>query len=63
MKEWGYGEGYRYAHDEGGLAGRRDVPARRARGERFYEPKASGYEAKLREHLERLRKAKARDGE
>ena len=30
-------------------------------GRRYYEPRASGYEAKLRDHLERLRKSKARE--
>jgi putative ATPase len=55
MKAWGYGEGYRYPHDEGGYArGVRYLPD--ALGDkRYYEPKDSGLEAKIRERLARLR--------
>jgi putative ATPase len=56
MKTLGYGEGYRYAHDE---------PDAYAAGEHyfpegmkppgFYHPTDRGLEARIREHLERLR--------
>jgi putative ATPase len=56
MKEFGYGKGYRYAHDEPeGLASGQThfpdgLPARR-----YYEPAPRGLELKLRETLERVR--------
>ncbi len=55
MKEWGYGEGYRYPHDEGGYAeGATYLPEALA-GRRYYEPRDSGLEARIREKLARLR--------
>ncbi len=55
MKEWGYGEGYRYPHAEGGHAeGETYLPDALA-GKRYYEPKESGFEIKLRSRLARLR--------
>jgi putative ATPase len=56
MKELGYGEGYRYAHDEPGafVKGERylpdEMPARR-----YYRPVARGLEIKIGEALARLR--------
>jgi putative ATPase len=56
MKEWGYGEGYRYPHDEGGHAeGETYLPDELA-GTRYYQPTEQGLEARIRERLERLRK-------
>ena len=56
MKAWGYGEGYRYPHDEGGHAeGETYLPDELA-GKRYYEPSDQGLEARIRERLERLRK-------
>ncbi|HEU4454714.1 MAG TPA: replication-associated recombination protein A, partial [Longimicrobium sp.] len=47
MKEWGYGEGYKYAHDfEGGYAPQQTLPDEIAEM-RFYEPTDRGYEAKI----------------
>jgi putative ATPase len=55
MKAWGYGEGYRYPHDEGGFAeGARYLPDALA-GRRYYRPKDAGLEARIRERLARLR--------
>ncbi len=55
MKEWGYGDGYRYPHDEGGHAsGARYLPDALA-GKRDYEPKSAGFEIKLAARLARLR--------
>jgi len=56
MKELGYGEGYRYAHDEpGALApGQTHFPDA-LEPRRYYEPVPRGLELKLRETLERLR--------
>ncbi len=55
MKAEGYGEGYRYPHDEGGHAPGATYLPERLLGARFYEPKNSGFESKLRARLERLR--------
>ncbi|MBA4180290.1 MAG: AAA family ATPase [Anaerolinea sp.] len=58
MRQFGYGEGYRYAHDEPGhvAAGARYLPE--ALGEtQYYEPGSLGFEATAAERLRRLRAA------
>jgi putative ATPase len=57
MKELGYGEGYRYAHDEeGGVAkGERYFPED-MREVTYYHPVPRGLEIKIREKLAELRK-------
>jgi putative ATPase len=56
MKDLGYGQGYRYAHDEvDALApGQRHFPDAMA-PRNYYDPVPRGLEAKLRETLERIR--------
>jgi putative ATPase len=56
MKGLGYGEGYRYAHDEaeGYAAGERYLPDGMTEP-RWYEPTDRGLEAKIRAKLEWLR--------
>jgi putative ATPase len=55
MKQWGYGDGYKYAHDHGGFVpGETYLPDALA-GKRYYEPKEVGFEAKLRARLKALR--------
>jgi putative ATPase len=56
MKELGHGRDYRYAHDEpeAYAAGENYFPEGMARPE-LYRPTERGLEAKIREHLERLR--------
>ena len=56
MKAEGYGEGYRYAHDEeGGVAqGETYLPDELA-GERYYEPTDRGYEKQIAERVRRVR--------
>jgi putative ATPase len=56
MKDLGYGRDYRYAHDEpeAYAAGENYFPS--GLSERFYEPTDRGLEAKIREHLNHLRK-------
>jgi putative ATPase len=55
MKEWGYGEGYRYPHDEGGhAAGETYLPEQLA-GRRYYRPSEHGLEAAIGERLKKLR--------
>jgi putative ATPase len=62
MREAGYGEGYRYAHDEpGGVADLECLP-KGLEGARFYEPGSQGWEARIRERLEEIRRLRRRGG-
>ncbi|MGE0789134.1 MAG: replication-associated recombination protein A [Sandaracinaceae bacterium] len=65
MKSWGYGEGYRYPHAEGGHAAGATYLPEALEGARFYEPREAGFEIKLKGRLERLRELDraAREGE
>jgi putative ATPase len=56
MKEFGYGSGYRYAHDEPGAfaAGERYLPEGMP-ARRYYEPVPRGLEIRIGEALARLR--------
>ena len=55
MKEWGYGEGYRDPHaGEGGFVPERYLPDELGDAT-WYEPTSHGTEARVREHLARLR--------
>ena len=57
MKSWGYGEGYRYPHDESGFSpGETYLPEELA-GRRYYRPTEHGFEARIRDRLEGLRRA------
>ncbi len=59
MREAGYGEGYRYAHDEeGAVAELECLPAELA-GARFYHPTVHGWEARIRERLAEIRALRA----
>ena len=52
----GYGEGYRYAHDEeGGVAAGEVYLPEEIVGERFYEPTDRGYEKQIAERMRRAR--------
>jgi putative ATPase len=56
MREEGYGEGYRYAHDEaGGVAEGETYLPDDLIGTRFYEPTDRGYERAIAERLRRTR--------
>jgi len=60
MKGLGYGSGYVYAHDtEEGIGGIDCLPES-LQGERFYEPKEAGFEGRLVERLEELRRLRAK---
>ena len=51
MKEWGFAEGYRYAHDyEGGYVEMSCLPEEVGE-RRFYEPGELGYERKIAERM------------
>ena len=60
-KELGRGQGYSYPHDEPGGVSDQPLAPDSVRGERFYEPTDSGFEAELRERLERLRQLFSQD--
>ena len=60
MKDVGYGEGYRYAHDEAeGVAAMSCLPEH-LEGRRYYEPTDRGIEARIKEALERARALRQR---
>jgi putative ATPase len=63
MQDLGYGRGYRYAHDEPDAyaAGENYFPEGMKPPE-FFRPSDRGLEARIREHLEQLRKADADTG-
>ncbi len=51
MKELGYHQGYRYAHDyEEGYVAQQHLPDKLA-GRRFYEPAGHGYEKTIKERM------------
>lgn len=55
MKELGYGKGYRYAHDEeGALVDQEHLPDELC-GKRFYHPLNRGYEAVVKNRLDKWR--------
>jgi len=55
MESWGYGEGYRYPHDEGGYSEGETYLPERLVDRRYYHPRDSGFEARIRSRLEALR--------
>ncbi|MDN3518595.1 replication-associated recombination protein A [Aquisalimonas lutea] len=60
MKELGYGEEYRYAHDEpDGYAAGEDYFPEAMAPQRFYQPLSRGLEDRIRDRMERLRQKDA----
>jgi putative ATPase len=58
MKQWGYGAGYRHAHEfEGALTDMECLPPSLA-GRRFYSPTRRGLEQRIADRLEEIRKAR-----
>jgi putative ATPase len=55
MQAWGYGEGYRYPHDEGGYAQGETYLPDALVGRRYYRPTDQGLEAQLKARLQKLR--------
>jgi putative ATPase len=60
MKDLGYGEGYRYAHDEAEGVAALDCLPDALRGRRYYEPTTRGAEAELGARLEAARLVRSR---
>ncbi len=64
MKGAGYGEGYRYAHDDEGAVSDLECLPPELLGSRFYRPTQHGWERKIRERMteiRRLRQSTSRD--
>jgi len=59
MKEAGYGEGYRYAHDEQGAVADLECLPEELVGTRFYEPTEHGWEVRIRERIEEIRRLRS----
>ncbi len=58
MKELGYGEGYRYAHNEEGKVADMDCLPESLKGRRWYHPTQEGREKLLAQRLEEIRRIK-----
>lgn len=57
MKEWGYGKGYKYAHNfEDAKVEQEHLPDE-LKGRRYYEPTDHGIEAKIKERLDHRRQS------
>ncbi len=59
MKEAGYGRGYRYAHDEEGAVSDLECLPDELVGERFYHPTKYGWEARIAERMEEIRRLRS----
>ena len=55
MKEEGYGEGYKYAHDEPDKVADMTCLPRSLAGKRYYQPTSQGFEQRLRARMEEIR--------
>jgi len=55
MKQQGYGENYQYPHDKDGYVESETYLPDRLIGKRYYRPKDSGFELRIRERLDKLR--------
>lgn len=55
MEELGYGKGYKYAHDYPGNIVRQEYLPEEMAGTIYYEPSSNGYEAKIKDWLEKYR--------
>jgi putative ATPase len=63
MRDMGYGEGYKYAHDyEGNFSPMQNLPDR-LKDKRYYQPGTQGYERTVRERMERWWGSKASESD
>jgi putative ATPase len=58
MKELGYGKDYLYAHDFQGSYVEQQYLPEELKDRKYYHPSENGYEQKIQERLNRLRKVK-----
>ncbi|MGB6692148.1 MAG: replication-associated recombination protein A [Terracidiphilus sp.] len=59
MKELGYAEGYKYAHDEDGRVADMDCLPDSLRGRSYYQPTQEGREKQLAQRMEEIRRIRA----
>jgi len=59
MKDLGYSEGYRYAHDEENKVADMDCLPDSLKGRRYYQPTQEGRERQLAARLEEIRRIRA----
>jgi putative ATPase len=60
MKAWGYGEGYRHAHDFVDAVSAMECLPSSLAGKRWYHPSGRGTEKRIGERMEEIRLAKER---
>jgi putative ATPase len=53
-REMGNGRGYKYSHDYPGARAKQPYLPRELAGKQYYHPKESGYEARIKENLDRI---------
>lgn len=56
MKEWGYGQGYRHAHQEPEALTAMECLPEALSGTQFYQPTGRGTEARIKERLDEIRR-------
>ena len=61
MKAWGYGEGYRHAHEFDDAVTDMECMPESLAGRRFYEPPGRGTEGRIKERLEEIRRRRSGD--
>ena len=62
MKSWGYGEGYRYPHDESGFSPDETYLPDELVDRKYYRPSDQGFETRIRERLDALRTTPRAEG-
>ncbi len=60
MQQLGYGHGYQYAHDTEEKITNMPCLPETLRGRQYYQPTAQGFEARLRQRLEEIRRIRTR---
>ncbi|HHV59976.1 MAG TPA: replication-associated recombination protein A [Clostridiaceae bacterium] len=58
MADLGYGKGYKYAHDYTGNYVEQDYLPEEVKGTVYYNPTGNGYESRVKEWLDKIRKGK-----
>ena len=56
MKDIGYSDGYKYAHDFPNHYVEQQYLPYELSGKEFYRPTGNGYEQKIKEHMKRIKK-------
>jgi putative ATPase len=59
MKGLGYGKDYRYPHDYEGAVAEQDFLPDQLIGKEYYQPTQRGFEARLKEYLDKVREIRA----